>query len=85
MDNPLKKKLIATLCTNGLKRSFSGWIEQGGQDKGGTIDREAQVDLVAKGGFESRLGRDCPPFHHVSEVRWKGEGHGLRRTLRKRD
>jgi hypothetical protein len=61
MDNSLKKKLIATLCTNGLKRSFSGWIEEGGQDKGRTIDREAQVDLVAKGGFESRLGRDCPP------------------------
>ena len=44
MDNPLKKRLLATLCTNGLKKSLFGWIVEGGQDKGGTIDREKQVD-----------------------------------------
>ena len=50
MDNPLKKRPLATLCTNGLKKSFFGWVVQGGQDKGGAIDREEQEDLVTKDG-----------------------------------
>jgi hypothetical protein len=33
-------------------------VAQGDQDKGGAIDREKQEDKVAKGGFESRVGRD---------------------------
>jgi hypothetical protein len=72
LDNPLKKKLIATLCTRGLKRSLSGWVEEGGQDKGRTIDRAEQVDWVAKGGFESRLGRHCPPS--ITSLRSDGGG-----------
>ena len=67
MDNPLKRQGLATLCTNGLKRSLCGWVVQGGQGKGGTIDREKQVDWVAKGG----LRRLDQAFSHTSGVTWR--------------
>jgi hypothetical protein len=62
MDNPLKKRLLATLCTRGLKKSLCGWVVEGGQGKRGTMDSEEQADLAAKGG-ERRL---VLPFNHAS-------------------
>jgi len=60
MDNPLKKWRLARLCTDGLKKSLCGWAAQGGQDRGGTLDREDLVDLVTKGGFDHALGVRAP-------------------------
>ena len=48
MDNPLKKHLLARLCTRDLKKHLCVLVVQDGQEKTGLWAREEQVDLAVK-------------------------------------
>jgi hypothetical protein len=91
MDNPLKTRPLAKLCTNGLKRGFWRGALQVGQGKGRIMRRKTQVDLRKKEGkAKFALFHETPPAGDEERISWAvgrivnegGIGKGSRKETR---